>query len=83
MNNAELSLDPATRYRIEVAGRVDVDWLRDFDRITEVTIDGLIQTEEIAVLYLRTDPSRILGLAQRLRRLGMAILQIQIASEAR
>ncbi len=31
MNNAQPIFDPTTHYRIEVRGRVDVDWLQSFD----------------------------------------------------
>jgi hypothetical protein len=35
MNNAGPIFDPTTRYRIELRGRVDVEWLQSFDGLAE------------------------------------------------
>lgn len=64
-------------------GRLNVDWLQYFDRAAEITVDGLVQLDDIVVLYLHADPSRIVGLVHRLRGLRMAILQIKIVSDRR
>ena len=36
MKNAQPIFDPATHYRIEVQGQVDVDWLQSFDSSAEI-----------------------------------------------
>ena len=70
--------DPTTHYRIELRGRVDVDWLQSFDSSAEVSVDETRQMEEITVLDVHTDQSGIVGLVRRLHGLGMTILQLQI-----
>lgn len=78
MNNAGPIFDPATRYRIEVRGRVDVNWLQSFDGFAESIVDKSRQMEEITVLYVNTDQAGIVGLVRKLHGLGMTILQLQI-----
>jgi len=73
--------DPTTHYRIELRGRVDVDWLQSFDSSAEVSVDETRQMEEITVLDVHTDQSGIVGLVRRLHGLGMTILQLQIVSD--
>lgn len=75
MKNAQPLFDSATHYRIEVRGRVDVDWLQSFDETNRVG--------SAAVLYVHTDQSGIVGLVRRLHGLGMTILQLQIVSDER
>ena len=80
MKNPQPIFDPATHYRIEVQGRVDVDWLQSFDNSAEIIIDKTNKMEDITVLNVRTDQSGIIGVVRRLHGLGMAILQLQIIS---
>jgi hypothetical protein len=70
--------DPTTHYRIEVRGRVDVDWLQSFDASAEVIVDETRQMEDVTVLNVHADQSGIVGLVRRLHGLGMTILQLQI-----
>ncbi len=77
MNNAKPIFDPATHYRIEVQGRVDVDWLKSAS-LVEIIVDEARQIEGITVLDVNTDQSGIVGLVRRLHSLGMTILQLQI-----
>jgi hypothetical protein len=81
MKNAQPIFDPATHYRIEVRGRVDVEWLQSFDSSAEISIDETYQMEEITVLNVHTDQAGIVGLVRRLHGLGMTILQVQIISD--
>jgi hypothetical protein len=78
MKNAQPLFDSTTHYRIEVRGRVDVEWLRSFDGSTEVIIGEASPT--ITVLNVHTDQSGIVGLVRRLHGLGMTILQLQVVS---
>jgi hypothetical protein len=78
MNNAQPIFDPTTHYRIEVRGRVDVDWLQSFDSSAEIIADEARQMEDITVLAVHTDQSGIVGLVRRLHGLGMTILQFQM-----
>jgi hypothetical protein len=78
MNNAQPIFDPATHYRIEVRGRVDVEWLQSFDSSTVINIDETRQLEDTTVLNVSTDQSGIVGLVRRLHGLGMTIQQFQI-----
>ncbi len=78
MNNVKPLFDPATHYRIEVRGRVDVDWLRSFNSSWEFSVDEARQMENITVLEVHADQSGIVGLVRRLHGLGMTILQLQI-----
>jgi hypothetical protein len=78
MKNAQPIFDPTTHYRIEVQGRVDVEWLQSFDSSAEIIVDATRQMEDITVLDMHTDQSGIVGLVRRLHRLGMTIQQLQI-----
>jgi hypothetical protein len=78
MNNARPILDPETHYRIEVRGRVDVEWLQSFDSSVQVTVDETRQLREGTVLDVHTDQSGIIGLLRRLHGLGITIEQFQI-----
>ncbi len=77
MNNAKPIFDPATHYRIEVQGRVDVDWLKSASSV-EILVDEARQTEGMTVLDVNTDQSGIVGLVRRLHGVGITILQLQI-----
>ena len=78
MSYAQPIFDLATHYRIDVRGRVDVDWLQSFDSSAEVLVDETRQMEDITVIDVHTDQSGIVGLVRRLHGLGMTILQVQI-----
>jgi len=81
MNNVQPIFDPATHYRIEVRGRVDVDWLQRFDGSAEIIVDEARQMEDITVLNVNTDQSGIVGLVRRLHGLGITILQFRVLSD--
>jgi len=81
MNNKKTIFDPATHYRIEVQGRVDVEWLQGFDSSAEINGDETRQIEDITVLNVHTDQAGIVGLVRRLHGLGMTILQLQVVSD--
>ena len=83
MNNTKPLFDPETHYRIEVRGRVDVEWLQSFDGLAEICVDETRQMEDITVLKMCTDQSGIVGLVRRLHGVGMTILQIQLVSDGR
>ena len=83
VNNAQPIFDPATQYRIELRGRVDVEWLQSFDRSSEISADDIKHTEDITVLIVHTDQSGIIGLLRSLHGLGMTIQQLQISQERR
>lgn len=78
MNDAKPIFDPATHYRIEVRGRIDVEWLQSFDSSVEIILDEDRQLEGITVLNVHSDQSGIVGLVRRLHGLGMTIQQFQI-----
>jgi hypothetical protein len=78
MENAKPLFDPATHYRIEVRGQVDVEWLRSFDSSAEISVDGSRQMEGVTALNVHTDQAGIVGLVRRLHGLGMTILRLQI-----
>jgi hypothetical protein len=78
MNNVHPIFNSATHYRIEVRGRVDVDWLQNFDCSAEITVDETRQMEDITMLKVHTDQSGMVGLVRRLHGLGMTILQVQV-----
>ena len=81
MNSIRPIFDPTTHYRIEVQGRVDVEWLQNFDSSAEIIVDATSQVEDITVLDVHTDQSGIVGLVRRLHGPGVAILQLQIVSD--
>ena len=81
MHNVQPLFDPATPYRIDVRGRVDVDWLQSFDGSAEISVDETRQLETITVLHVHTDQAGIVGLVRRLHGLGMTILQLQVVSD--
>ena len=81
MKNAQPIFDPATHYRIEIEGRVDVEWLQSFDSSVELSLEETRQMEELTVLNVNTDQSGIVGLVRRLHGLGITILQWQIVSD--
>lgn len=80
MNNTKPIFDLSTHYRIEVQGRVNVEWLQSFDSSMEIDVYETKQMEDITVLNLHTDQSGMVGLVRRLHGLGMTILQLQIVS---
>jgi hypothetical protein len=80
-NKEQPIFDPATHYRVDVQGPVDVEWLQSFDGSAEISVDETGQMEDITVLNVHTDQAGIVGLVRRLHGLGMTILQIQIVSD--
>ena len=81
LSSSQPIFDPATHYRIEVRGQVDVEWLKSFDRSAEISVYETRQIEDITVLNVNTDQSGIVGLVRRLHGLGMTILQVQIITD--
>lgn len=81
MNNVQPIFDSTTHYRIEVRGRVDVEWLQSFDSLAEISVDETRQVEVITVIKICTDQAGIVGLVRRLHGLGISILHLQIASD--
>jgi hypothetical protein len=80
MKNPQPLFDSTTHYRIELQGRVDVDWLQSFDTSAEIIVDETRQMGDITVLNVHTDQSGIVGMVRRLHGLGITILQLQIVS---
>ncbi len=78
MNNVKPLFDPATHYRIEVRGCIDLDWLHSLDSSWEFSVDETRQVENITVLEVHADQAGMVGLLRRLHGLGMTILQLQI-----
>ncbi len=81
MNNVQPIFDPTTHYRIEVRGRIDVQWLQAFDLPAEIAVDEAGQVENITVLDVRADQAGIVGLVRKLHGSGLTILQLQIVSQ--
>ena len=81
MKNPKPLFDPETHYRIEVRGRVDVEWIKSFDCSAETIVDEARQIEDITVLNVNTDQAGIVGLVRRLHGLGITILQFRIISK--
>lgn len=78
MNHTQPIYDPTTHYRMELWGRVDVDWLQSFDSSAEILVEEAGQIEEITVLDVHTDQAGIVGLLRSLHGLGITILKFQI-----
>ena len=79
--NAQPIFNAATHYRIEVRGRVDLEWLQSFDSSAEIIADETNPIEDITVLNVLTDQSGIIGWVRRLHGLGMTILQVQVIKD--
>ena len=77
MNNLQPKFDPATHYRIELQGQVDVEWLQGFDSSAKV---NLVETCQpcVTLLDIHTDQAGMVGLVRRLHGLGLTILKLQI-----
>ena len=82
MPKAQPLFDPTTRYRIELHGRVDADWLQSFEASAQISIAEAGQAEAITVLTVQADQSGIVGLVRSLHALGITILQITVVSDA-
>lgn len=81
MNEGKPIFDPATHYRIEIRGRVDVEWLQSFGGSpVEIAggVDEARQLGEVTLLDVYTDQSGIVGLVRRLHGLGITIQQLQV-----
>ena len=83
MNHTQPIFDPATHYRIEVRGQVDLEWLQSFDSSTKILADATGQKQDSSVFHVHTDQSGIIGLLRRLHGLGMTIQEMQISREGR
>ena len=81
MKNPQPIFDPATHYRIEMQGQVDVKWLKRFDSSAEIIVDKSKMTENTIVLDVNTDQAGIVGLVRRLHGLGITILQVQVVKD--
>lgn len=79
MQDSQPIFDPGTRYRIEVQGRVELQWLQSFDSSAEIDMDESGQVEGNTIFMVRTDQSGIVGLVRRLHGLGVTILLVKIA----
>ncbi len=80
MKNAQPLFDSTTHYRVEVRGRIDVNWLQSFDGPAKIIFGEAGQMDDITVLNVNTDQSGMVGLVRRLHGLGMTILQLKIVS---
>jgi hypothetical protein len=80
LNEAQPLFDTSTHYRIEVRGRVDVEWLQGFDSSVEISVDKVRLQEGITVLTVKSDQAGIVGLVRRLHGVGMAIMQVQVVT---
>jgi hypothetical protein len=80
MNNAQPIFDPATHYRLEVRGQVDVEWLQSFDSSAGIKAEENSPAEEVTVLHIHTDQSGIIGPLRRLHGLGVTIQQVEVIS---
>ena len=78
MKKAQPIFDPTTHYRMQVQGRVDVEWLQSFDGSAEIIANETRQMEDVTVLNVHTDQAGIVGLVRRLHGLGVTILQFQM-----
>jgi hypothetical protein len=78
MNEAKPIFDPATHYRIEIRGRIDVEWLQSFGGSAEMMVDEDRHSNEVTVLDVITDQAGIVGLVRRLHGLGITIQQFQV-----
>ena len=78
MKKAQPIFDPTTHYRMQVQGRVDVEWLQSFDSSADIIVDEARQKEDLTVLDVHTDQAGIVGLLRSLHGLGMTILKFQI-----
>jgi len=72
--------EQATTYRIELRGRLDVEWLQSFDSSVEIVADETGQAEGLTVLHVHTDQSGIVGLVRNLHGLGMTIHRLQLVA---
>ncbi len=78
MNEAKPIFDPATHYRIEIRGRIDVEWLQSFGGSAEIMVDAARQLADVTVIDVKTDQAGIVGLVRRLHGLGITIQQFQV-----
>ncbi len=83
MNSAKPMFDLATHYRIQVQGRVDMEWLQSFDSSAEINDDETGHKEDMTVFDVHMDQSGIVGLVRRLHGLGVTILQFKIIPSQR
>jgi hypothetical protein len=72
------NFDTKTHYRIEVRGRLDVEWLKSLDNLAEICVDESRQMEATTVLEAHADQSGIVGLVRGLHGMGITIEKIYI-----
>lgn len=82
MKTREQDADTPTHYRIEVRGRVSLDWLQDFADDAQVLSAEAGSGEEVTVVTVQADQSGVVGLVRRLHGLGMTILQVQAVPDS-
>lgn len=73
--------DPATHYRIEVQGQVDVVWLQSFESSAEIIIAETKQSEGVTVIDVHADQAGIVGLLRKLHGLGITIQEFHVVLE--
>jgi hypothetical protein len=78
MNKTQPIFDPATGYRIEVRGRIDVEWLQDFDSSTEIINEEMAQVKDMTIIHIHSDQSGVVGLIRRIHGLGLTILKVEL-----
>jgi hypothetical protein len=83
MNYAQPIFNTATHYRIEVRGRVDVEWLQSFESSAEIIFAETGGTDDITAINVHTDQAGIVGLVRRLHGLGITILQVQVVKDGK
>lgn len=77
MNREGPMSDQATTYRIEMRGRLELDWLQSFAEGAQVLSTEAAPGEEITVVHVQADQSGAVGLLRRLHGLGISILLVQ------
>jgi hypothetical protein len=80
MNKDKPIFDPKTNYRIEMQGRIDVEWLESFVDPREISVAETHQMKDVTVVNVHTDQAGIVGLVRRLHGLGITIQQLNIVS---
>ena len=78
MKRAKPLFDAATQYRVAVQGRVEQEWLQDFDDTAKISVDADRKMEHISVLSFHTDQAGIVGLIRRLPGLGTTTKNFRI-----
>jgi hypothetical protein len=82
MNSTQPIFDTATHYRIEVRGRVYVDWLQSFDSSAEVIFTEIGRIKDVTVINVHIDQAGIVGLRAEMRLYPQEVLAIELMSNA-